>query len=77
MHAAALPPSKQGQVGGAMAGGQEPGDEWEPGPAPSGSRENASSAKPGAGFTATTRPPWGKASHGGWEMRPLWTKSLF
>lgn len=65
--AAALPPGKCGQVDGAMAGGQEPGDEWEPGPAPSGSRQNAGAAKPGAGSTATTRPPWGKASHGGWE----------
>lgn len=53
---AALSPNKRGQVGGAMAGGQEPGEEWEPGPAPSGSRENAGSAKPRAGFTTTTRP---------------------
>ena len=75
--AAALLPDKHGQVGSAMAGGQEPGDEWEPGPAPSGSRETAGSAKPRAGFTATTRPPWGKASRGGWETRPLWMKSLF
>lgn len=77
MRAAALLPDKHRQVGGAMAGGQEPGDEWEPSPAPSGSRENASSAKPRAGFTATTRPRCGKASHGGWETRPLWMKSLF
>lgn len=76
MCAAALPPGKHRQVG-ATAGGQEPGDEWEPGPAPSGSRENATPAKPGAGFATTTRFPWGKASRGRWETRPLWMKSLF
>lgn len=71
-----LPPGKHGQVGGATAGGQEPGDEWEPGPAPSGSRENAAPAKARAGFAATTRFPWGKASRGRWETGPLWIKSL-
>lgn len=77
VHAATLPSDKRGQVGGAMPAGQEPGDEWEPSPAPSGSRENAGSAKPGSGFTTTTCPPWGKASHSRWETQPRWMKSLF
>lgn len=46
VHVTALLPGKHRQVVGAMAGGQEPGDEWEPSPAPSGSRENAGFAKP-------------------------------
>lgn len=54
MCATALPPGKHGQVGGATAGRQEPGDEWEPGPAPSGSRENA--ALPNLGLISPPRP---------------------
>lgn len=75
MHANALPPSKHGQVNGAMASRQESGDEGEPSPAPSGSRENAAPAKPGAYFAAMTHFPWGKAPLGNWEMQPLWIKS--
>lgn len=77
MCATALPPGKHGQVDGATAGGQELADEWEPGPAPSGSRENAAPARPGAAFAATTHFPWGKASRSKWEMQPLRIKSLF
>lgn len=70
------PPVRQARAGrrrqGRRAGA---GDEWEPGPAPAASGENAAPAKPQAAFAAADFLR-GKAPCGRWEPRPLWVKSL-